>query len=171
MERAQKLIDKLQSEMQPKVDEINANDKKMKQKLQILEEKIFGTVKIKCKSYLDWMEKNSKQKQTSEGVQYELIKEENRNEFNKYASDLQSCVDNLQFGMDRFVAEIEMETKASSKAHDACFKKCLNDQKLSDDVITNCVRGCFNKAVIETQKSWENLDEKISDVLVNLRNL
>ena len=170
-DRIKNILSQLQNEFIQKLMESQAKEEEIREKLQIVQEKIIDKVKSNCKQYVEWFDKFTKAVETPQGTRYELTDPKKQNEFNKFSKEYQQCINKYQSGIDKAVKSSEMESKAIQRVHDDCIKKCIDNSTNSDEEIKGCIRGCFNSATNEMERIWLDLDMKINETLVNMRKI
>ena len=155
-----KLFQQITTEFGPKMNDSNAKQLELTDKMKLLKSKTLEVIRHECKESFNWFQNNADVKIDDEGIKFAIEYDDIKEESKIQMENFQACAKIYQFGLNEEIALMESDEEKANKKHNNCVTQVIQSyNKMTELDIKNRLRKCFNEVLINSEKTNQKLNK------------
>jgi len=146
-------------------DEINED---IMDKLKFLKGSVFNHIKASCPNQSKWLDTHGEITYNDKGISVKIY-ENIGNEADAVIQEFDVCAQMNDLGLKNFFDEVNSKKSLLFSNNQSCLTRCVYLEKdKTDRDIYNCFESCFENSFAESDKMFDSINKKISEVRLKL---
>jgi hypothetical protein len=168
-QRIENIFKKYITDKKEKFETLEKTNEDILEKLKFIRGTVFNHVKASCPTQTKWLETHGEITYDDKGISVKIY-DNIGNAADAVIQEFDVCAQMNDLGLKNFFDEVNSKKSIVFSNNQTCLTKCvyLEKDKTEQDIY-NCFDSCFDISFRESDVMFDSINNKISDVRLNLK--